>query len=113
VVAVYWNIQSDRLFHVRYTELVADPLATVPRLYRHFGMTLSPLAEARIAALVAARPHGGYGLNIYPFEQFGLDAAAERRRFGAYVARFGIQSEAPRRRQAPAPVPARGRLQAR
>jgi hypothetical protein len=85
---------AEPICHVHYSELVGDPLGTVAAIYRHFGMTLSPEAAARIAGLVAAKPNGGYGVRRYRFEEHGLDAARERERYQRYIARFRIRPEA-------------------
>lgn len=93
---------AEPICHIHYPELVGDPLGTVAAIYRHFGMTLTPEAAARISRLVAAKPNGGYGAHRYRFEDHGLDAARERERYQRYVARFRIRPEAaPGRPSAP------------
>ena len=42
---------------------------------------------------VAAQPNGGYGRHAYHFEDHGLDAEAERKKFRGYMLRFGISPE--------------------
>ncbi|HYL58189.1 MAG TPA: sulfotransferase [Candidatus Acidoferrales bacterium] len=83
----------ERIFHVRYKELVGDPLGTVNALYRHFGRTPDERAELLFKRAIAARPNGGYGKNHYRFEDYGIDPAAERRRHSAYIAHFRIEPE--------------------
>jgi Sulfotransferase family len=82
----------ERIFHVKYRNLVADPLGTVTTIYRHFGLPLSPHAQAGIKRSVAARPNGGYGQNSYRFEDYGFNSEAERRRYAAYVDYFQMDS---------------------
>jgi hypothetical protein len=84
---------SERIYHIRYKDLVSEPLSIVSATYRHFGRTLSERAEASIRAALAARPHGGYGDNHYRLEDYGIDPAIERRRFSPYVAHFRIEPE--------------------
>jgi Sulfotransferase family len=81
------------IFHVRYSDLVADPVATIAAVYRHFGGTLDPEAAARIQRRVAANPNGGYGRRRARLEDYGLDPGREHHRFARYMARFGISPE--------------------
>ena len=84
---------AEPICHIHYRDLTADPLATVTRLYRHFGMALDPAAAASIAQTVEAKPNGGYGANQPRFASYGLDPDAMRARFAAYLSRFGIAEE--------------------
>jgi hypothetical protein len=79
-----------QVYHVHYRALTADPLATVRALYDHFDRDLTPMAAARMADLVAHKPKGGYGQNVYHAEDYNLDLAAERERFQAYLAVFDL-----------------------
>jgi hypothetical protein len=83
----------ERIFHVRYNDLVRDPFSTVSKLYRHFGMNLSHRAEAAFRLSIAQRPTGGYGQNSYRSEDYGMDPASERRRYAPYVEYFRIDPE--------------------
>ncbi|HEY3909510.1 MAG TPA: sulfotransferase [Stellaceae bacterium] len=81
------------IFHIHYSQLVADPTGTVAALYRHFGRSLGSDAAGRIGRRVAASPNGGYGRRRAQLEDYGLDPAGEHQRYAAYMARFGISSE--------------------
>jgi Sulfotransferase family len=83
----------EPIFHIHYLNLVNDPLGTVTALYRHFGRALDPAAAAHISQLVEAKPNGGYGTRRSRLEDYGLDAATERRRYARYMERFGIRPE--------------------
>jgi Sulfotransferase family len=83
----------SRLLHVRYRNLIRDPFAIVRELYGQFGLTLAPEAETRIKLFVAQRPRGGYGVNAYRFEDYGLDPEVEQRRYRDYMSFFRIASE--------------------
>ena len=85
----------ERIMHVRYKDLVRDPFAIVTDLYRHFGMTLSGPGEQGLKRSIAERPDGGYGRNSYRFEDYGLNPAAERKHYSAYMAHFRMQPEEP------------------
>jgi len=79
-----------RVHHVHYRALTADPLATVKALYDHFDLELTPTATARMRNLVAQKPKGGYGHNVYHAEDYNLDLGVERERFQAYLAAFEL-----------------------
>jgi Sulfotransferase family len=81
------------IFHVRYADLVADPVATIAALYRHFGRTLDPEVAACIRRRVSANPNGGYGRRRARLEDYGLDPSREHQRYARYMARFGISPE--------------------
>jgi hypothetical protein len=83
----------ETVCHVHYLDLVSDPVSTVEQLYSHFGM---PLASASVRAMevyAAAQPNGGYGAHAYRFEDHGLDAEAEQKKFRQYMLRFGVTPE--------------------
>ena len=79
-----------RLAHVQYRALVADPVATIARIYDTFGLELSPEARTAMAAKVARAPNGGYGANHYSLEDFGIDPERERECASVYTERFGV-----------------------
>jgi hypothetical protein len=81
---------AEPICHIHYRDLVGDPVGTVARLYRHFGMTFAPAAAQRIGQAVAASPNGGYGANRYHFDTYQIDRGAARERFAAYMTRFDI-----------------------
>jgi len=81
---------SSRLVHVQYRALVADPVATVQRIYDAFGLELTAAARSAMAAKVAEAPNGGYGKNRYRPEEFGIDPQRERERASGYLERFGV-----------------------
>jgi len=88
-----FRLSPERIFHVRYKDMVVDPIGIVSALYRHFGRTLGARAEAALKRALVQRPNGGYGQNHYSFEDYGIDPAADGRRFSTYVAYFRIEPE--------------------
>ncbi|MFC3964899.1 sulfotransferase family protein [Nocardia jiangsuensis] len=72
---------------VRYDDFVADPIAAVRGIYRHFGIDLTPAAEQKMTALHnrstsgAARPQHRYTLDDY-----GLTTEQVDERFAEYRA---------------------------
>lgn len=80
----------DILFH----EYMADQKGTVARVYALAGLEMTPEAEARINAFLAANPRGKHGRVDYDLiGDFGVDIGALRERFGFYYDRFPVQRE--------------------
>jgi hypothetical protein len=97
ILAANETLPPDRVVHLRYRDLVGDPAGAVMQVYTAFGLRYDEGFKARIAAYVAAKPNGGYGQLRYRMEDYGIDAARERRRYADYVAAFDIGPEAARR----------------
>ena len=86
----------DRVFHIRYKDLVTEPFAMISEMYRHFGLAMTSSGEQGLKSAIAHRPNGGYGQNFYKFEDFGLNPSAERKRYSTYMSYFRMQPEAAR-----------------
>lgn len=84
---------NEPIFHVSYRDLISDPLGTVQALYSHFGLSLEALAAAEIARFVRANPNGGYGVNQYNLDTYGIEPAPWTERFAPYMERFGVVPE--------------------
>jgi hypothetical protein len=76
-----------RFFDVAFTDLQADPLAAVERLYREMGDDLSAGARHRMRAWWDESASGRQATPQQP-EKFGLDPGALRRQFAFYHDRF-------------------------
>ena len=81
---------AGRFADVEYPELVATPMVVVRRIYEQLQMTLTEAAAEGMRHLAEnrsryQRPRAGATL-----ADWGLDAAAEARRFERYCSRFGI-----------------------
>lgn len=82
--------RQRRFLDVHYREITADPIATVRRIYEHFGLRLGDRAETRMRRFLADNPQGKHGTHRYSLEQFGIDGKAEAERFQSYRRRFGL-----------------------
>jgi Sulfotransferase family len=85
----------EHVCHVHHLDLVSDPVSTVEQVYGHFGLALPSAAARGMERYVAAQPNGGYGRHAYRFEDHGLDAEVERKKFRDYMLRFGVSPELP------------------
>jgi hypothetical protein len=79
-----------RSWHVDFRRFTEDPVEAVAALYRHVGLAFDAPLAARLRRVVDQQPNGGYGRNEYRLDDYGLDAATERRRYGDYMERFGL-----------------------
>jgi len=79
--------------HVRYGDLTADPIATVRRIYAHFGDSPSPLHERRMAAWMRDRPQETFGRHAYDPGDFGWSYDQLDAEFAAYREAFDVGRE--------------------
>jgi len=84
-------VPAGRVFHVRYTEIAADPVGTVRRIYQHYDLPFSAAFEARLRDFLQEFPRGRFGRHDYSLPEFGLDAEEERARYRGYCERFGLE----------------------
>ncbi len=80
---------------VDYRDLVADPAATIERVYEQLDLTLTPeYREVLLAEGKRARKHATS--HSYSLEEFGLEADAIQTRLADLFERFGWDDEAAR-----------------
>jgi hypothetical protein len=84
--------RAEQFFDLHYGSLVADPMAAVEAIYRHFRFRLSEEARARMRAYLANNPQHKHGAHRYALEDFGLDAKTVGARFRRYTEQFCIAS---------------------
>ena len=83
--------RDDQFFDVKLSEMVADPLDVVRRLYAHFGLELSDELSAKMRRFMASHPRDRHGSHSYAPEDFGIDPARDRERFEEYIDYFGLR----------------------
>ena len=79
--------------HLRYADLMADPVAAVRELYAHFGAEVSSLHERRMQTWMRDRPQDVHGRHRYDPADFGLSREGIDERYADYRERFGVPSE--------------------
>lgn len=103
-VVTYWRQAMDnaaavrslhdtgQFFDVDYQTLLDQPVDAIDRLYRHFGLSLSAEAEARMRAYLAANPQHKHGLHCYDACDSGMDAERLAPLRQRYRAAMGIEA---------------------
>jgi hypothetical protein len=85
---------GDRVVHVDYYALIADPVAQMRRIHAGIGIDTPDEIAETVGNWHANNPKNARGRNDYTIEQWGLDDSAIAEQFGAYMARFAIPREA-------------------
>lgn len=84
---------AERIAHVDYYALVADPAAAMLEVHRKLGIDSPEQVCSAVAEWHAANPKNARGANEYNFAEYGLDEGMLGERFGGYMRRFAIPRE--------------------
>ena len=87
------DAHADRLHHVQYADLVADPVGTARALYEALGLDATPETMDSMTRMVAERPQGGFGRHSYDLASYGLVEDELRDRFAGYAERYAVPRE--------------------
>lgn len=84
------KLGEGRFMDVSYHDVMADPVATVARIYQRFGLVMSEQHAANIRSWLAQNPQAKHGVHRHSPEDFGMRAEEVNRQFADYVERFGF-----------------------
>ena len=84
---------AEQILDVHYRELVADPIGSVRRIYRHFDLPLENAVLARMRAYLAQNPRHRHGVHRYDHASYGLEPAAIDTAFKRYCDYYGVERE--------------------
>ncbi len=87
------SLPDDRIVDSHFTDLMAEPVAALHRLYEGLGLSWPEGHDAVVTGYLAAKPKGKHGAHRYSPADVGLDPASVRRSFEGYVAHYGIAEE--------------------
>jgi hypothetical protein len=87
------RVRPGQVLDLHFRDFLADPFATLRRVYDFAGLEWSAEAEARMRAHLAANPADKHGAHRYRFADTGLDAAEERERVKRYTEYFDVPPE--------------------
>ncbi len=83
----------DRIVDSQFSELLADPVSAVERLYGQMGRRFLPEHADAIRRYVADKPQGKFGRHRYSAEEWGFDPAALREKMRPYTDHYGVALE--------------------
>ncbi|WP_445162813.1 sulfotransferase family protein [Mycobacterium sp. Dal123C01] len=89
-------VDDPRILHIRYTDFIADPVATVQRYYRFCGREVTPDAESAMRTYLADNRGDRYGKFRYSTQlliDIGEDFDALHAEFRPFRERFGVAIE--------------------
>jgi len=81
---------NDRVFDLRYEDLIKDPVKSVREIYECFGYPFEPAMEAAIRRWLDGNPQHKHGVHRYSLEEFGGEAGRVERMWSAYRDRFRV-----------------------
>ena len=86
-------MRPDQVVDVNFDVFMADPFATIGRVYDGLGLELTAESEARMRSFLAAHRQDEHGGHKYSFVETGLDEGALREQTRRYQEHFGVPSE--------------------
>ncbi len=86
-------IDDPRIHHVRYADLVSDPVGTLRMFYEKYGKPFDERTEAALRKYMADNPSDRHGKFRYSTDVLNTDIAALHERFRPYRERFGLEIE--------------------
>jgi hypothetical protein len=89
-------VDDPRILHIRYTDFIADPVATVQRYYTFCGRELTAEAASAMRAYLANNRGDRYGKFRYSAQlliDIGEDLDALHAEFRPFRERFGVPIE--------------------
>jgi Sulfotransferase family len=89
-------VDDPRILHIRYTDFIADPVATVQRYYTFCSRELTPDAESAMHAYLANNRGDRYGKFTYSAQlliDIGEDLDVLHAEFRPFRERFGVEIE--------------------
>lgn len=78
---------------IHYRDLIADPLATVRRIYAYFGDEFTPDAEVQMSAWMQAHKHGAHESHRYSASQYGTSDEHITRELRDYIDAYNVPVE--------------------
>ena len=84
------SIPESQVFDIRLREMMADPLATLEQLYRHFELEFDAHLAKLFEERIADKPTAQEGEHDYHIEDFGLTNDKVRETLAEYNRRFCV-----------------------
>jgi hypothetical protein len=81
---------DSRFADISFADLQSDPVSAIGKAYGKLGLEFSGEAERQMVEWRTKNPPGAHGSHEFSLDEFGLDKAMVRERFGFYLDRFSI-----------------------
>ena len=82
--------RDSRFFDVQFSDIIAEPIAIIDKLYRHFGFDFSVEARHVMQQYLDNRPRDKHGKHHYTLKDFGLSRQEHKPLFQEYNRRYGF-----------------------
>lgn len=86
-------VEDPRIHHVRYTDFMADPVATIRGFYDSYKVPFGTDTETAMRRYLQDNRGDRYGKFVYSTDMIGEDIGALNREFAPYRERFGVEVE--------------------
>jgi hypothetical protein len=83
----------DSTGHVRFTELMAEPVGAIAAAYGGIGREFTDEHRDAIVRYLADKPRGKHGRHDYTAQEWGFDPQALRDGTATYLSTFGVATE--------------------
>jgi hypothetical protein len=87
------TITNERIVDSHFLDLMADPVASLRRLYDQLELAWPANHDHTVRDYLATKPKGKHGEHRYTFADVGLDEESVRATFRRYVDHYGITEE--------------------
>lgn len=82
--------KESQIFDCMYSELFADPIGMVKRVYKKFDLEYTPEFERRMRVYLANNQQGKYGRHKYSLEEYGFTPEQCLEAYRDYMNHFGF-----------------------
>jgi hypothetical protein len=82
---------EDSFVHVRYADLIRDPVAVARRVQHRAGLAPHPGSESRMRECLRREPKDRHGVHRYSLADFGLTDSVVAQAFAPYREAFELQ----------------------
>ena len=89
MLAATKKVSPDRIMHVRYPDVVKDPIATIRNIHRFAGLEVDEAVLDGMRDYDATHVQHAHGRHSYSLEEFGLTPADVERIYADYLALHG------------------------
>lgn len=82
--------KEDQIFDCMYDDLFSDPIATVKKIYRKFGLVYTNEFEERMKIYLQNNKQGKYGRHNYSLEEYGFNGDSIYQDYKEYMDHYGF-----------------------